>query len=392
MREGEGAMSKRRVLQVVASSRGGGAEVVRCLVKELDPACYESTVIMPDDGGQLSASDLEAVGARCIHLDIAAGFSPCEWRRLRRFVRGGRFDVVHCHGARAALWTRLAAIGPHRPRIVFSVHGLSIVHYHGLRRTSLLGIERLLQSVTDATLCDSEAEQADVIRHGIAHPRRTHLVRNGIDLERLDHGGHERSTARAALGLDPDQPVLVTVCRLYKPRDFDTLLRAARAVVNRLPTTRLLIVGDGPLRPTIEAQVQEMNLAGSVQLLGIVRDVGEVLAAADVFVLSTQGWEGLPLAPLEGMAMRLPVVVSDVGGSREAVQDGVTGLLVPPRRPQDLAEGLLRLLQDPQAARRMGQSGHDRVVRQFSARRMAADTMRIYSQLLHPCPRPPSNV
>ena len=76
--------------------------MMRCLVKELDPARYESTVIMPDDGGQLSAADLEVIGACCLRFDIGAGFSLREWWRLRRFVRSNRFDIVHCHGARAA--------------------------------------------------------------------------------------------------------------------------------------------------------------------------------------------------------------------------------------------------------------------------------------------------
>ncbi len=374
-------MSKCRVLQIVASSRGGGAELVRCLVKELDPARYESTVVMPDDGGQLSATDFEAIGARCLHFDIAAGFSLSEWWRLRRFVRGGRFDVVHCHGARAALWVRLAALGPRRPKIVFGVHGLSIVHYRGLKRVLLLGIERLLQVVTDITLCDSDSERADVIRYGIAPPERTYTIHNGIDLDRLDRGSYERAAARAALGLDSAQPTLVTVCRLNKPRDLGTLLLAMQKVVAQLPTARLLIVGDGPLRPSIEAQIQTLSLGENVRLLGIVHDVGQSLAAADAFVLSTQGWEGLPLAPLEAMVMCLPVVISDVGGNREAVQDGVTGLVVPPRQPQALADALLRLLGDHPTAQRMGQHGHDRVVREFSAQRMAAETMSIYARV-----------
>jgi glycosyltransferase involved in cell wall biosynthesis len=384
-RERREVVTKCRVLQIVASSRGGGAELIRCLVKELDPARYESTVVMPDDGGQLSAADFEAIGARCLHFDIAADFSLSEWWRLRRFVRSNRFDIVHCHGARAALWTRLAAIGPRPPKIVFGVHGLSIVHHRGLKRVLLTGIERLLQVVTDITLCDSDSERADVLRYGIASPQRTHTVYNGIDLDRLDRRSYERTAARASLGLDFAQPTLVTVCRLNKPRDFDTLLRAMQAVVAQLPTVRLLIVGDGPLRPAIEDQIQTLALGENVQLLGIVRNVGQALAAADVFVLSTQGWEGLPLAPLEAMAMRLAVVISDVGGNREAVQDGITGLVVPPRQPQALADALLQLLLDHPTAQQMGQHGYDRVVREFSAQRMARETMAIYARLNSTC-------
>jgi glycosyltransferase involved in cell wall biosynthesis len=375
-------MSKCCVLQVVASSHGGGAEVMRCLVKELDSARYESTVIMPDDGGQLDAADFEKLGVRCLRFDIAAGFSLREWWRLRRFVRSSGFDVIHCHGTRAALWARLAALGIRRPKIVFAVHGLSIVHYHGLKRTVLLGLERVLQMVTDVTLCDSDAERDDVIRYGVAAPTRTQTVYNGIDLERLDHTPNERLVARAALGLDAEQPILVTVCRLRRPRDFETLLLAMQTVIAQLPAAKLLIVGDGPLRAAIEDRIQTLNLGENVCLLGFVRDIGQALATADAFVLSTQGWEGLPLAPLEAMAMRLPVVISDVGGNREAVQDGLTGWVVPPRQPRILADALLQLLRDCPAAQRMGHQGRDWVMRKFSAKRMATETMAIYAQLL----------
>lgn len=376
------AVSKHKILQIVASSHGGGAEVTRCLVKGLDRERYDTTVIMPEDGGQLSAADFQAIGARCLSFDIATGFSLHELWNLRRFVHSNRFDLIHCHGARAALWGRLAAIGPRRPKIVFSVHGLSIVHYHGLKRTVLRGIERILQVVTDVTLCDSDAELADVVRYGVALPRRAHAVYNGIDLDRLDQSVHDRATARAALGLDITQSVVVTVCRLNKPRDFPTLLRAMQKAVAQIPMARLLIVGDGPLRQAIENEVRALHLEEHVRMLGIVRDVAQVLTAADVFVLATQGWEGLPLAPLEAMAVRLPVVISDVGGNRKAVQDGVTGYVVPPGQPQALADALLRLLQDACTAQQMGQQGRELVMREFSLQRMAAETMAIYERLL----------
>ena len=378
-------MRRCSVLQIVASSRGGGAEVVRCLVKGLDSSRFESTVAMPDDGGQLDAADFERVGARCLYFDIASGFSVRECLRLRRFVRKGGFDIIHCHGARAALWGRLAAIGPRRPKTIFAVHGLSLVHHRTVKRTPLLFLNRALQSSTDITLCDSDREAADVIRHGIAPAERVEVVQNGVDLDRFDQSLYPRSEARSALALDDKRPLVVTVCRLDRPRDFHTLLRAMKYVVAELPLVKLLIVGGGPYRQAIEEQVRELNLEQSVQLLGTVRDVARILAAADAFVLATQGWEGLPLAPLEAQAMGLPVVISDVGSNRLAVQDGVTGLVVAPRQVEALADALVRLLADPLVCQQMGQLGRIRVVDEFSAQRMARDTVRVYRRLVHAC-------
>lgn len=372
----------KRVLQIVASSRGGGAEVLRCLVKGLNAREFESHVIMPDDGGHVGESDFAELGAALYRFQLDRGFNFREFWRLRRFVRGGHFDLVHVHGARAALWGRLAAIGPRRPRLVFGVHGLSIVHYTGLKRGLLVSIERLLRRVTDATVCDSNVERADVIKWGIAAPDKARVIWNGIDLDRLLTPRRERAATRARLQLSDNVPVLVTVCRLNKPRDFETLLAGMAQIVQQQPDAQLLIVGDGPLKPHVEALIDQHQLQDHVRLLGLVRDVGEILIAADIAVLITAGWEGLPLAALEAMALGRPLIISDVGGNREAVLDGETGCVIPPRDVGAFAAAALDLMRDPVKARRLGEAGAVRARQHFSLRRMADQAAEIYRELL----------
>ena len=371
-----------RVLQIVASSRGGGAELLRCLVKGFDPAQFESVVIMPDDGGHVGAADFSALGVPLERFAIDARFSVAEFLRLRRFVRQGNFDLIHLHSARAALWGRLAAFGAHRSRIVFGVHGLSIVHYAGVKRAVLVGIERLLRPMTDATLCDSNAERADVLAWKIASPSQAHAVWNGIDLDRLSHPPHDRIAARRALDLAEQTPTFVTVCRLNKPRDFETLIAGMAQIAASHPNAQLLIVGDGPLRAQVENLIEQFHLANNVRLLGLVRDVGEVLAAADIALLITAGWEGLPLAALEAMAMGLPLIISDVGGNREAVLDGETGFVIPQRDVTAFAHAACALLADPVRARAIGAAGAERARKYFSLQTMAARTAEIYRSLL----------
>lgn len=371
----------RRVLQIVASSRGGGAEVLRCLVKGLDANEFESHVIMPDDGGHVGEADFSQLGAQLHRFRLDASFNISEFLRLRRFVRGGGFDVVHVHGARAALWGRLAAIGPQRPRIVFGVHGLSVVHYTGLKRALLVAMERLLSHVTDMTLCDSHAERDDVVRWGIAMPERARVVWNGIDLDWVMIPPRDRARARAAFGLSENASILVMVCRLNKPRDFATLLSGMAQIALVHPTAQLLIVGEGPLRPVVESLIAEHGVGHCVRLLGLVRDVGEVLVAADIALLITAGWEGLPLSALEAMAMGLPMVISDVGGNREAVLDGKTGYVIPPRDVSAFVRAILALLADPARARQMGQTGANRVREHFSSRIMSAQIADVYRAL-----------
>ena len=141
-------------------------------------------------------------------------------------------------------------------------------------------------------------------------------------------------------------------------------------------------MGDGPLRSEVENQVRALQLKSSVHLLGMRRDIPRLLQASDVLVLSSRGWEGLPLTVLEAMASALPVIASDVGGTREALQDGETGYLYPPGDAATLASLLLRLAGDPALAAAMGRSGLARVRQYFGVGRMVQETAALYERLV----------
>jgi glycosyltransferase involved in cell wall biosynthesis len=375
-------MKRARVLHIVASSRGGGADVVRRLAKGLDPQEFESIAVMPDDGGQVSAADFAELGVPLHHFALDTGFNLGEFLRLRKFVRSGRFDIVHLHGTRAALWGRLAAIGPRRPRLVFGVHGLSIVHYAGLKRRLLVSIERILRLMTDMTLCDSHVERSEVLKWKIAAPDRARVIWNGLDLDRLLTPPRDRVRSRLSLGLSDATLAIVTVCRLNKPRDFETLFAGLFQIVQACPKAQLLVVGHGPQRAQVESLIVQNHVESHVRLLGQVQDVGEILAAADLAVLITAGWEGMSLSALEAMAFGLPSIVSDVGGNREGIIDGITGCLIPPRDVPAFAKAAIELLNDRERAQRLGQAGAARIKQEFDLQTMAGKVADVYRELL----------
>jgi glycosyltransferase involved in cell wall biosynthesis len=148
------------------------------------------------------------------------------------------------------------------------------------------------------------------------------------------------------------------------------------------PDAQLLIVGDGPQRAEVEGWITSLSLEASVHLLGLRRDVPQILGATDVFVLSSRGWEGLPLTVLEAMASGLPVVASDVGGTREAVAHQETGYLFAPGDVAALSSHVQRLASDPVLAQQMGQRGLARVKQLFTLERMATQTAYLYEQVL----------
>ena len=376
-------VSRVKVLQVVASSRGGGAGHVLDLCRGLDDSRFTVQVAMPEDGGHVSRESFARAGIGFHAIGIAGGISLTALRALRSISAGA--DIVHVHGSRAALFGRLAALslGRQRPRVVYSIHGFAAPHYGTPKRQTLLTLDRVLAHHTDHWICVSRAEQDALLAAHLADPERVTMIWNGIDAGRFRDAARKRSEMRIALDLPQEALVLTTVCRLYRPRDFPTLLQAFQRLRAAVPLAHLLIVGDGPLRPLVEQGIMSLGLGSGVRLLGMRSDVPEILGATDLFVLASRGWEGLPLAALEAMAASLPVVASDVGGTREALVDGQTGYLFPPGDVSALARRLEYLARNPALRHALGKNGRDRVAREFGLERMVSETIEVYLDL---CP------
>lgn len=205
--------------------------------------------------------------------------------------------------------------------------------------------------------------------------RKLRVVYNGIDPGPF--GGHPDLRLRASLAGDPQRPLVLTLARLAPQKGLDTLLAAARLV----PDAVFAVAGDGPDRAALEAHARTLGLADRVRFLGHRRDVPALLDSCDLFVLPSL-FEGLPLAVLEAMAAGKPVVASRIGGTDEAVVDGVTGLLEPPSDPTALAQAIRTVLADPPLASRLGAAGRARLHAEFSAQRMVSAVEASYDELL----------
>jgi glycosyltransferase involved in cell wall biosynthesis len=380
-------MSPVRLLYLVASSRGGGAAHVRDLALSLDPARFTVQVAMPEDGGNVRREDFEVAGIPFHQVDIAAGFSPTALRRIRRLAAGT--DILHVHGARAALFGRLAvaSLGRRRPGVIYTIHGFAAPHYPWPRRGLLLTIERALAAITDRFIAVCRAEREALLAAHVGRPEKIDVVWNGIPTARFRDATLDRPAWRAALGVPPDALLVTTICRLYKPRDFDTLLRAFRLAADDDPTVYLLTIGDGPMRLQIEQQIKALSLAHRGILAGWRDDLPAAYAASDIYVLTTWGWEGLPLTVLEAMAAGLPVIATAAGGVSEAVVDGETGLLVARRDVDGLVGAFRTLIEHPARRKAMGAAGRARAETHFAAERMIAQMMAVYEHVLSP--RPP---
>ena len=197
------------------------------------------------------------------------------------------------------------------------------------------------------------------------------VIANGVDVDRYGDSV-DRDEVRAELGLDSNAFVMVMVAMFKEQKGHVYLIEAAAEVLPLHPEARILLIGDGELRPDMERRVRAANIADAVRFLGSRRDVARILAASDLFVLPSL-WEGLPMALLEAMASGLPCVATTVSGTKQVIVPDVTGLLVPPGNTPALRDAMLTMLTAPEGARLMGAAGSRRVSSEFSAHKQTAD-------------------
>jgi glycosyltransferase involved in cell wall biosynthesis len=306
---------------------------------------------------------------------------PRRWRwdlrpatRIADLARDGRFDIVHSFLFLPNFYARLARLR-HRPPVVIS----------SLRSTGIEGLPRYVAEVLMAPLCDlvianSEAGRRDLLSRGVA-AARVIVVRNGLDLDRflVLPPPEAPRTAPARIGM---------VARMAPLRDHDTLVRAFVEVRRRHADARLVLAGDGPLRPRVEALVRSLGLSDAVELPGTVGRPEEVYRSLDLYVQASCGQEGTSNSIVEAMASARPVVATDVGGNTETVVDQVTGRIVAPERPERLAAGILEILDDPRRGVALGTAGRERARTVYTRARMIDASIAVYEEALAAAKRP----
>ena len=294
-------------------------------------------------------------------------------RLSREFRRWGAL-VVHSYLFHANLLGTLAARLARVPVALASKRSLD-TYPKRQDRWACSVVNRLADCVT----ANAEAVRSHV--HTVEGCRRDKIavIPNGVDLTRF-HGAHSNTTVPQA-ALPASGPILGCVARLSPKKGHDTLLEAAARVVRQRPDATFVLVGDGPLRTEIQAHADRLGLNGRLRFLGLVENPASLLPRMDVFVLPSN-MEGMSNALLEAMAAGRPVVATNVGGNAEVVLDGVTGVLVPPREPGQMAEALLGLLANPARASAMGAAGRARVEDHFSSRLMVRRLEDLYRDLL----------
>jgi glycosyltransferase involved in cell wall biosynthesis len=365
-----------RVLWLIKGFGAGGAERLLAMaaeVRDRETFDYRAAYLLPWKDALVPDLQRNQVPVRCLE-------GGKEWdlrwaARLRRLLRTHPVDIVHVHSPYVASIARLVVRTiprSFRPKLITTEH----LPWGGYSTpTRLLNMATFL--LNDASIAVSSSVRESMPAR---FRRDVMVIPNGIDLEHMRSRMGGRDLERVALGVAPDEVLVGTVANFRHQKDYPTLLRAAQRVVQSGEAIRFIAIGDGPLERELFRLHRQLGLGDRFLFLGRSEDPARVLAACDLFVLSSQ-FEGLPLSVIEALAMGLPVVATSVGGVQDVVTNGREAELVPVGNPGRLADTLLALARDGERRREMRAAALSRAER-FDIGQRTATLEAIYREIV----------
>lgn len=366
---------KLRVLETIRQGTIGGGEThVMDLTQALNKDLYEPVVLSFTPGPMVDR--LREMGIKTHVIETEKPFNIFKWQQVKQLLKDEKIDIVHAHGTRAGSNTFWAAKQLGLP-ILYTVHGWSFhVDQNPLLLKSRQLGEKLLLSQANVTICVSQSNYRD--GQAFSQMERAVVVNYGVNLQKYNPDRTFKDI-RAELGVAQDTLLVGCIARVTVQKDPFTFLRAIAAVPASLPI-QFLLVGNGDLKEATLQLAEELKLGSRLKFLEARQDVPDFLRALDVYCLPSL-WEGLPIGLLEAMAMAKAIVATGVDGTKEAIQDEVNGLLIPPKSPQKLAEAIVRLAADANLRQTLGAAARQTVLREFNVEVMTREVEQLYEQV-----------
>ena len=304
---------------------------------------------------------------------------------LRRIFAELQPDIVHTHTPKPGYVGRLAARTSGVPIVVHTVHGIfALPEDPWAKKTIVYTLDRIASSWSDIELLQNPEDMPILRRLGVPE-RKLQLLGNGIDLARFDRSrvdpGHI-AALRAELGAGPNDLVCGVVGRLVREKGYRQVFEAAERLAREMPDVKFMIVGPAADRDAVpQAELDRAAALGNVWFLGLRDDVEQLYSAMDLYVLASFR-EGFPRSAMEAAAMGLPLVLTDIRGCRQVVDDGINGVLVPVRDSRALSDAIAALARDPLLRQRMGRASTEKAKREFDQQRVIDITLEVYDRLL----------
>jgi len=384
-----------RVLHIITRLIVGGAQentLLTVIGQQQNPGLDVSLMIGVDKGpeGDLMAEARAQSVKLFVEPNLIRSLSPLRdliatWR-IYRFIRRGKFDVVHTHSSKAGIVGRIAAKFAGTPVIVHTLHSL-VFHPYQPKTTNAFYIilKRICAPLSDCLISVNDKTRQGAIRANIGKPEQHTVVFSGMKLEPFVETAANLPIAEAKrrLGIDPETLVVGKIARLFPLKGHYEFLESARVIANSVDNVKFLFVGNGVLRDDLEARAAQLGIGDKMIFAGLVHPtrVPEHIQAMDVVIHSSLR-EGIARVIPQAAAMRKPVVSFDLDGAGEVVTHGVNGFLARPVNTEELAGYVVTLLKDAEMREKFGEVGQQFVLQHFGADKMVYAINQLYAQAL----------
>jgi glycosyltransferase involved in cell wall biosynthesis len=367
-----------KILHLISSSGFLGAEnVVQELAKESAKKGCEITIGILENRNNRHTDFVERALAEKIRVQLFHCRGRLDMKtisNIRGFIDQEHPNLLHSHGYKGNFYAWRAVSGRNMPWIVTN-HGKRI----GKKLLVYNWLNIFFMKRADKVIAVSEEIAVEMTKKGIPSTKIL-VIDNGIDLQKFANQ-KRNNELRKSFGFNGNHKIIGTVASLTEEKGHIYLLKAARQVIDKYPECRFLIVGDGGQRQFLEEKTPHLGLTGKILFTGSRKDVPEILSILDVFVLPSLK-EGLPMALLEAQAAKVPVIATSIGAIPDVIEHGVTGLLVPPKNYETIADSILRILSNEYSAQEMAQKGFEKVQNYFSSQTMSEKYLRVYEEVL----------
>jgi glycosyltransferase involved in cell wall biosynthesis len=359
---------------------GGAEQQFLELVKGLNKDEYDITVVTLYSGGDLEPEIKKIPGIDYICLNRRNKFDFSCLVEIYKILRRKRVDIVQPFLTPSTFFFLLPAVATRVPVKIVTERG-NLRHDPGQGYRLYLRVEDFLTRFANTVIPNSESGKDYLISRGIKADR-IKVIYNGINTQRLNTSNIPVTQIKKEMNLPPNGVLVGISASLIPLKDHSTFLKAARLVSAEIPQTRFAILGDGPLRNSLEQVSRDLGIDSCMKFLGNQVNVAPYLSAFDILCLCSAEPEGCSNAILEAMALGKPVIATDAGGNRELIENGETGLLVPIKNPEALAEAIISCIKKPDITQKMGEQAEIIFKERFSLERMLDDYDRLYKELV----------
>ena len=299
--------------------------------------------------------------------------------QLVRIIRRGKYQIVHTHNSKGGVLGRIAGWVCRTPVVIHTIHGFA---FHDsetpVRKNLFILLERWTARLTHKLIAISEPLREWGLRLGIGKPEQYTKIYSGIEIEKF-RVNVDVAAIRQEFKIEVDDMVFGLVAKLWDGKGHKIAIDALKLIHQKIPNAKLVFVGEGYLRPELEAHAKANGLEKQVVFAGFRTDIAELNAMFDVAILASD-FEGMGRVLLEAMVMGKPVVATDVGGIPDVVDDKATGFLIRVGDTEALAEKVTALLTDPELRGSMGKAGYQKITAQFSAETMVSKIVCVYEE------------